>query len=160
MSGIEIIGLVLGAFPLAVSALEHYRDACKTLGLLRNFEAEWRKTLNDIKDEQLSFTLTLKVLVLPLVEDEELDETDLETLLADPTCAKWKEDDVDKAMHHRLGSSHGRFMEIALELQALIWQLLTVIGIDKPRLKARLGGPDVSDVCLPPDHTLTHADRD
>ncbi|KAK5119803.1 hypothetical protein LTR85_007129 [Meristemomyces frigidus] len=138
MSGIEVVGLVLGAFPLAVSALEHYREACKTINLMRNFESEWRKSLNDIKDEQVFFTLNLKVLLLPLVEDDALDETDLETLLADPESVTWRDIDVDAALGERLGSSHARFLEIALELQRLIWQLLTVIGIDKPRLQAKL----------------------
>ncbi|KAK4544168.1 hypothetical protein LTR36_004378 [Oleoguttula mirabilis] len=102
---------------------------------------EWRKSLNNIKDEQLSFTLTLKTLLLPLVEDEDLDETDLETLLADPRCERWKEADIDEALQSRLGSAHVRFFEIVSELQSLIWQLLTIVGIDRPRLRARVGAP-------------------
>jgi len=143
MSGIEVIGLVLGAFPLAVSALEHYREACKTWSLLRNFETEWRKTLNDIKDEQVIFILNLKVLLLPLVDDDALDETDLEALLADQHSNKWNDTDLEKAFKERLGDAYVRFLEIAAELQHHIWQLLTVIGIDKPRLQARLRAAEV-----------------
>ncbi|KAK4932548.1 hypothetical protein LTR49_000972 [Elasticomyces elasticus] len=138
MSGVEVVGLVLGAFPLAISALEHYRDSCRVLNCLANFEQEYRKTLNDVKDEYLLYVLNLKVLLLPLVNGNELGEDDLTLLLTDATHEKWKNDDVEVALRERLDVAHGRFLEIAKDLQHLVWELLTVLGIDKPRLQARL----------------------
>ncbi|KAK3639182.1 hypothetical protein LTR56_008773 [Elasticomyces elasticus] len=138
MSGVEVVGLVLGAFPLAISALEHYRDSCRVLNCLANFEQEYRKTLNDVKDEYLLYVLNLKVLFLPLVNGNELGEDDLTLLLTDATHEKWKSDDVEVALRERLDVAHGRFLEIAKDLQHLVWELLTVLGIDKPRLQARL----------------------
>ncbi|KAK5682956.1 hypothetical protein LTS10_004484 [Elasticomyces elasticus] len=138
MSGVEVVGLVLGASPLAISALEHYRDSCRVLNCLANFEQEYRKTLNDVKDEYLLYVLNLKVLLLPLVNGNELGEDDLTLLLTDATHEKWKSDDVEVALRERLDVAHGRFLEIAKDLQHLVWELLTVLGIDKPRLQARL----------------------
>ncbi|KAK3073075.1 hypothetical protein LTR53_005652 [Teratosphaeriaceae sp. CCFEE 6253] len=138
MSGIEVVGLILGAFPLAISALEHYRESCKVLNCLANFEREYRKLLNDIKDEYLIYTLNLKVLLLPLVDGDGLDEDDIQLLLEDPSHERWRSNDMNLALRGRLGIAHTRFLEIGKDLQGLIWELLTVLGIDKPRLQARL----------------------
>jgi hypothetical protein len=156
MSGIEVVGLVLGAFPLAISALEHARESFKVLHLLANFEDEWRKTLNDIKDEYLIYTLNLKLLFLPLVDVDQLDEQDVEDVLADPGSASWKAG--DEALRERLGSAFSRFLENAQELQQLLKELLTVIGIDNARLQTKMKAAQVSDVntivpCRPADST-------
>jgi hypothetical protein len=32
MSGLELVGVILGAFPLAISGMEHYEETKKVLG--------------------------------------------------------------------------------------------------------------------------------
>jgi hypothetical protein len=32
MSGLELVGIILGAFPLAISGMEHYEETKKVLG--------------------------------------------------------------------------------------------------------------------------------
>ena len=51
MSGIEVIGLLLGVFPLVISTFEHYRDCHEAIGVLFRFEDEYKNCLNDVKDE-------------------------------------------------------------------------------------------------------------
>lgn len=144
MSGIEVVGLVLGAFPLAISILEHYRETSKTLGLLANFQAEWRNTLDDIKDEQILLRLTLHALVIPMVNEGELDDEDLEMLLADPSHERWTSTDMVEALQQRLGKTYARFMEIVVDLQEATTKLLNVLGVDKPKLRAKMGIQEVS----------------
>ncbi|KAK4967382.1 hypothetical protein LTR42_010731 [Elasticomyces elasticus] len=138
MSGIEAIGLVLGAFPLAISALEHWREAAKVINVLENFDNEWSKTLNDIKDEYLDYQLNLKILLLPLVHDDKLDEAKLDLLLADSSHEDWHSNDLDPALRARLDIAHARFMETMQSLQQLVWELLILLGVDKPGIQARL----------------------
>ncbi|KAK5741773.1 hypothetical protein LTR17_003764 [Elasticomyces elasticus] len=138
MSGLEIIGLVLGAFPLAISALEHWREAADVLRLMNNFEQDWGKTLDDIKDEYLDYQLNLKILLLPLVCDEKLDEDQLDLLLSDSSHRDWKNEDLTRALSARSDIAHVRFMETMQSLQQLVWKLLILLGVDKPRTQARL----------------------
>jgi hypothetical protein len=148
MSGVEVVGLLLGAFPLAISALEHYRETAKTLALLANFQEEWHSTLNDIKDEQTLLRLTLHILVMPMVVEGELEDHELEALLAEAACDRWASTDLADALQQRLGRAYKRFMEIANELQQLVAKLLTALGVDKPKLrkKMRIAEASISSV--------------
>lgn len=113
--------------------------------MLANFEQEWRTTLNDIRDEQLSFAQDLKILLLPLVDDDDLGDDDLQVLLADPTSPRWTEKDIDHALQIRLGQgeSHTRFVEISKDLQLLIQKLLALVGVDKVWFQAQGRDPIV-----------------
>lgn len=51
MSGVEAAGLVLAAFPLLISALEHYRESAEVLKDWWRYKREYRK----VKVEQIPF---------------------------------------------------------------------------------------------------------
>ncbi|KAK3698107.1 hypothetical protein LTR37_017065 [Vermiconidia calcicola] len=138
MSGIEVAGLVLGVFPLVICALEFYQDAHKDLGQVGRFEFAYRKALEDVKDEQLVFLLTLEQLLLPLTRDEVLDEDGLAGVLADPKAPGWNEPDVADALQKRLGLAYSRFVEISTSLHSLISRLLVTLISDKPQLQEKI----------------------
>lgn len=138
MSGIEVAGLILGLYPLVVSALEQYRHVYKAAGLLTRFESEYRKTLDDVKDEQLFFRMTLEELLLPLSTNESFDEGDLEGLLSDPTVSGWNNEDIQFALQERLGRAYERFVGIMTLLHSLMSRLLVTLISDKPELQSRI----------------------
>jgi hypothetical protein len=42
MSGLELVGIILGAFPLAISGMEHYEETKKVLGTFFKVSRIWR----------------------------------------------------------------------------------------------------------------------
>lgn len=80
MSGVELAGLVLGAFPLLISALEHYRNLADAAGIFWKIKREHRKWMHDLKICHLAFERNLQFLLLPLVADDEA----IDKLLTDP----------------------------------------------------------------------------
>lgn len=138
MSGLEIAGLVLGLYPLVISALEQYRRVHDVAGLLTHFESEYRKTLEDVKDEQLFFRMTLEELLLPLSTDESFDEGDLEALLTNPAGQDWNNKEFQLALEERLGRAYQRFLEIMTSLHSLMSSLLFTLVNDKPELQAKI----------------------
>ena len=138
MSGIEIVALVVGVFPLAISALEHYKDVHNARDLLGRFESEDRKTLDDIRDEKLFFHLNLEEVLLSNREQGAFEEDDFERLLGDPTGARWKDENIQCALEDRLGQTYSRFVEIAASLHTLLSRLLPILISDKPYLQARM----------------------
>lgn len=147
MSGVEVVGILLGAFPLAISALEHWRDCAEVMGLWANIKEEYRKTMGEVKDNQLAFRYNLKLLLVPLVNDEILANDDLESLLADPggPATKWKDHDVDAALAARLAETYERYLEIIDDIQTAMAKLLKVLGHDKPKFQAKLQEAKVGD---------------
>lgn len=80
MSGVEVAGLALGAFPLLISALEHYRHLADAAGVFWKIRREHRKWMHDLKICRLAFERNLQFLLLPLVADDD----SIELLLNDP----------------------------------------------------------------------------
>ena len=139
MSGLEVVGLVLGIFPLVISAFEHYKDVHKAANLIVGFETAYRRSLDDVKDEQLFFHLSLEELLLPMTRlDDFEDDEALETILSDLTSQIWRTGDVPSVFQERLGPAYSRFVEIACALHGLLSRLLATLITDKPLLRARL----------------------
>lgn len=80
MSGIEIAGLLLGVFPLLISALEHYRESAEVLDDWWQIKKESKKCKNEIKVQELAFENNLERFLLPLV----VDDNDIAALIAEP----------------------------------------------------------------------------
>jgi hypothetical protein len=124
MSGLEVVGVVLGALPLIISAFEHGQSFAKRWDLLANFNSENLKLWNDVKDEELMYRLQLQTLLAPLVHDDDMTQGRLETLVLSPHCDAWKDTDIDAALKKRLGGAYERYIGNVEEIQALAWRLL------------------------------------
>jgi hypothetical protein len=86
MSGVEVTGLLLGAFPLFISTLEHYRDTAETLGVFWKIRKEYKTWTHSLNICQLAFEQNLQELLLPLIVDED----ELQKLIAEPDGPEWK----------------------------------------------------------------------
>jgi hypothetical protein len=137
MSGLEVIGVVLGALPLIISAFEHGQSLAKKWNLLENFTAENRKVWNDIRDEALMYRLQLKILLAPLVWDGDLENDRLEALMLSPQSNAWREPDVEAALKKRLGEAYDRYIGNVEEIQALAWRLLEPFA-QSPAFRAQI----------------------
>lgn len=157
MSGLEIIGVVLGALPLIIAAFSNLQSCSRKWKLLASFNAEHLKVWNDIKDEELIFRLQLKTLLAPLVRDGDLAKYNLETLLLNPTSDAWTDADMDTALRKRLGESYERYIENVEEIQTLAWQLLQPL-IQSSALKSMISDKVCNPMFIsydePTDHSL------
>jgi len=130
MSGIEVAGLVLGAFPLFISAMEHYEHTKKVTTTWWRIKRAHRKDLGRIKDCQLKFKLNLKELLLPLVHDGVVNRDEYETLLANPGSDDWNEGHVEDALRDRLSDCHGRYLETLQEMGETMTRLSRECRVD------------------------------
>jgi hypothetical protein len=124
MSGLEVVGVVLGALPLIVSAFEHAQSLAKKWNLLANFNSENLKVWNDVKDEELMYRLQLQTLLAPLVRDGDMTQDRLEILLLNLQCDAWKDADIEAALRIRLGEAYARYFSNIEGIQTLAWRLL------------------------------------
>lgn len=102
MSGVEVIGVVLGAIPLVISALEHYAEGVKTIKIVRKAELEFRALARKLEAEHLILRNTLTNL---LNDCADIRAATLRSLMDDIGAAGWKEPDVKSALEQRLGES-------------------------------------------------------
>lgn len=139
MSGIEIAGLVLGAFPMALMALEKYRAISKTLGFWWEIRREYQKCYQEVKFHRLCFSRNLKQLVLPLVADQVL----INQLLADPGGVNWQESRIAEQLKDRLRDSYDLYLDLIQQLKTTMDELNKVLGTDKASFQQELSHTSV-----------------
>ena len=138
MSGIEALGLLLGAFPLCVSAMEHYEETRRVAGTFMKIRRAHRRDLGKIKDCRLLFKLNLKELLLPLLNEDIIDKIEYELLLLHPGGPAWKNDHVDLALRERLGECHDRYLEILAEMRDTMVELSDSVNVNDAQFQQRL----------------------
>lgn len=107
MSGLEIAGLVLGAFPIALEVLDKYKEAARRYGFWLRIAAEHQKCDSKLQFQRLLYINNLRHLLLPMAM---LDDAGVEQLLSNPRGTAWKRDETTYMLNQRLGSSYELYM--------------------------------------------------
>ena len=137
MSGFEVAGVVLGAFPVAISALEGYREVANRLGLFFQIRLEYKKALDNLKIHQLTFTRHLRQLLLPLIVDDDR----IAILLADPGGPSWKEQAVAELLEKRLQDSFPLYMSCIMGLQQVMQEINREFAVDSEAVQDNIKSP-------------------
>lgn len=131
MSGFELAGVVLGAFPIAISTLnagfEKYGAIARKLKLFYAFKSEHKKYRDELKFNQLMFNATLRRLLLPLVVSDDK----IEVLLANPGGPEWNQHEFDNHLRRRLKHSYTLFSDYMVNIKEIINDLnrqLSIVG--------------------------------
>lgn len=134
MSGIEIAGLVLGAFPLLIHALESYREAADLLSDWWRIEGAYRKCRHELDYHQLMFEGNIERFLLPLVADEE----ELKDLIADPAGDSWEDPELEERLRCRLPKSYKIFLDIMRDINDVIELLKKELGVKNKKFQAKM----------------------
>ncbi|KAK8077005.1 hypothetical protein PG996_003175 [Apiospora saccharicola] len=82
ISGFELAGIVLGAIPLLISALENYKSGKSFLGTFMKWEAQLDTLLFRLKNQRLSFLFDILELLRSANVEDVVDRSDL----TEPEC--------------------------------------------------------------------------
>lgn len=94
MSGFEIVGVVLGGFPLLVSAAEHYGEGFEPLKKWWRFRTDFIDFIDTVDIQKQAFDLFLEhFLVAAEVPFEEIQH-----LLTDPDYKGWGNEAISRSM--------------------------------------------------------------
>ncbi|KAK7937678.1 uncharacterized protein PG986_014546 [Apiospora aurea] len=136
MSGIELAGLVLGAFPVAIWGLEQYRDIAKQMGFWFQIRSEYQQSIDELIFHRLSFEGNLKLLLLPLVDDD----ARLEEMMIEPGGPGWKSAEMQKALEKRLQQSYRSYLSILADMERAMKELNEELAIENEHVQSRVGG--------------------
>ncbi|KAK4165606.1 hypothetical protein QBC43DRAFT_315519 [Cladorrhinum sp. PSN259] len=134
MSGFEIAGIVLGAFPILISALDGYRDVAKTVGLWYNIRPEYQKCRNEVNAQRVAFIGNLKRLLLSL----EIDDAKLSRMLAVPGGDEWNDPAVTHHLQARLRDSFDVFFNTIQDMEKSAAELHKEMAMDPDRLQQKV----------------------
>ena len=134
MSGVEIAGFVLGAIPLMISSLEHYRETAEVLEGWWKIKSEWRKCKNNLNYHKVAFEENLEELLLPLIADEDK----LKLLLECPGGPEWKDPALEDMLKERMPKTYSAYLETIQEMREVVKGLNDALGTNKAHSKIAL----------------------
>jgi hypothetical protein len=105
MSGLEVAGVVLGALPLVISALEHYANGIHTAKRYWRYKLELKSLILQIDTERGIFINTLEQLLGGLVRIEHMTE-----FLSNPGGEAWQDAEIDLKLRDRLRSVYSIYL--------------------------------------------------
>jgi hypothetical protein len=125
MSGIEIIGLILGGLPLVISAAEDYRQGFEPFLKWRRYKREFGTFINPVALEKQMFDGLLRRLLE--YSDIPLDERQLPLTGADTEA--WHTETTVKALKMRLGDSYVSCMYILKTMEEDLLELQKMMSL-------------------------------
>jgi hypothetical protein len=115
MSGIEVVGLVLGAIPLAISALEHYKEGIDVISDFRKYRSILKSLKTKLSIQEELFRGTLQRLLL-----SELSAFEVRALFPEPgeggNSNLWGTEGIRDKLQKKLGSKFGIFMNVVVDV--------------------------------------------
>ncbi|KAK8102086.1 hypothetical protein PG984_015232 [Apiospora sp. TS-2023a] len=137
MSGFEVAGLVLGAIPLALELLKHYEDAANRLNYWRKIQVEYLHCKGELELQALLFKKNLRRLLLPL----DIGDTEIGTLLANPSDPAWKDPSVETRLEARLQDTYRHYLEYVKRLEQTMKELKDLLAMDSVETQGHLAKP-------------------
>jgi hypothetical protein len=134
MSGIELAGLVLGAFPIIIHALESYREGAELLTDWWRIQRAYKKCQHDLGYHQVLFEGNVERFLLPLVVDQD----ELKKMMDNPAGEDWEDPELETRLHDRLPKSYDLFLEIIKGVNELMETLGKELGVNDPKFYARV----------------------
>ncbi|GME58139.1 hypothetical protein EPUS_00126 [Neofusicoccum parvum] len=132
MSGIEIAGLVLGAIPLLILAVEKYAEGVSVIKRFKHYEIPLKDMCRILKTERDMYRNTCELLLIELVSPEKI-----QSLLITPGGKSWEEPELKLAIEHRLAESYNGYMETVEDMNTLVQNFAEKLKLD-PNFKVQI----------------------
>lgn len=129
MSGIEVVGIVLGALPLMISGIEKYSEGVSAARRLFHPRRELRNLHRAIRTELQVFRNAALLLLHRIATQSEV-----ECLLREPTSNLWKAPDFERHMRTLLGSSYSVWCEVMADISNAINEISIDLGLPLDKL--------------------------
>lgn len=126
MSGIEVVGLVLGVIPLVISAMEHYHDGLDPIKAFLDWKGRLSTALRDLWYQHTLYQMSVHLLLKDLTS-----QTEFKEMMVNPRSGLWKDENIGRNIRGRLGLAYLAYLETVVEIGSIVKALSTSLGIEK-----------------------------
>jgi hypothetical protein len=71
LTGVETAGVVLTAFPLFISALEHYSNSLELIKAFFEYDSQLPIRIRKLRNQHVHYQQTLRLLLCPIVDPDQ-----------------------------------------------------------------------------------------
>lgn len=139
MSGFEIVGVVLGAFPLVFLAIDGCRKAAEKMDMLHYYKTHLDSFKRDMNRTYQEFRYILEDLLAPVTDPEKI-----EMLLDNPEAPDWKT--LGDGVRQRLPGSYETYMSTIEDYYLEMKQIEKLLRNSKPDVTYHSSNSKVSPI--------------
>ena len=141
MSGIEVTGIVLGAIPLLISALEHYAEGIHLIRRWLRYQRELKSLIRILRAEYTRFLGTCERVLYGLIPG-----TERRLLIEQTHSSRWKDPALERKLRERLRHAYMPYMESIDDMNEAIEDLRDRLKLNKS-LQVSPGSENVRVAC-------------
>lgn len=127
VTGIEIAGLTLASFPIAVDGLVRMRGGVETIRYWRRYRVKLEDYSCDLEAARVYYLDTLEELLTNIVESDE----EMAILLGEPGGPSWKSSAYERNLKRRLDRSYDSYLQVLHRMQNALGRMREKLGIDE-----------------------------
>ena len=131
MSGVEAVGLALGAIPVAIEGLKLFVNGCRTMKELRNYEMVVEDLINRFMLAQGIFRHSVELLLIAEIENWQ------DPGLLDGHSPNWKHQELEMSLRKRLGSDYEGFIRAAQTLNRDVKRFIKKLRVSEETIPVR-----------------------
>ncbi|KAI1820533.1 hypothetical protein F4861DRAFT_54467 [Xylaria intraflava] len=124
MSGLEVVGVVLGAIPLLITAVEKYERGIRTIQIMRRRAKVMHSLAMALSTEQTILRNTCETLLGGIVDPE-----DMSPLLAEPFGLLWQDPNLQVLVERRLDHTLGDFKALVHSMKDSVYEIRSKLGL-------------------------------
>lgn len=125
MSGLEAAGVVLGALPLVISALEHYANGINTAKRFWRYKSEVRSLMLQINTERGIFINTVEQLLTGIVRIEQMSD-----FISSPGGAIWREAGIELKLKDRLRGAYDIYLDNVRGMERSLRRMMEKLALN------------------------------
>ena len=126
MSGFEIAGVALAAFPLLVNGVNQLVEGAETIHRWKKYKLKLKEYAHILESAKVHLDNTLEALLIDIVPTDE----ELKLLLEEPGGPSWSKAEYDGRLRKRLDRSYNSFLRTIERLIQDTNALRERLGID------------------------------
>ncbi|KAF2866629.1 hypothetical protein BDV95DRAFT_631755 [Massariosphaeria phaeospora] len=126
MSGIEVAGLVLGAVPLIIAALEAYNEGLDPIKSFVRWERELPQFIRKLRNQHVHYAQTIRILLETITTEFELAE-----MLSEPSGQLWKDKDMLLKLEDKLQESYQAYRSTIADIERITKRIADKLDLER-----------------------------
>jgi uncharacterized membrane protein YcgQ (UPF0703/DUF1980 family) len=119
MSGLEVVGVVLGALPLMIAAIDQYKATSQRLKFFRFKEPFVGELIQALREQQFFLETDLHV----TLQATDLDKQEIADLLAKPAAKLFENPDIAIDVQQYLGDGYGPYTASVTKCERILFDI-------------------------------------
>jgi len=127
LTGVEIAGLALATFPIAVDGLRRMVEGVETIRYWRRYRVKLEDYACDLEAARVYYLDTLEELLMGIVESD----AELAVLINEPGGIAWRKPEYEGSLRRRLDRSYDTYLHILNRMRNALIEMREKLGFDE-----------------------------